>query len=309
MPPLRSAPDWTRFAVGLYEGVSEATFLSKMTVKLENGLGLGLAQWNRIDRTTLTVSDTTWSKPTPPSLNAEYERNYAPHDPRIKSAFQNFGQFLPCWRLVDSAEFEKSIIVNEWSDRRDVAARWTAVCIWGIDKTSLGLLAFCRPRKDGPIQMEELRIVKRLRSHVRRAAQLHHLFRDEPPRGRAFDDAWNSRSQAVFLMGKGRRLLSMNHAAQSPLELGDVFHTRWGELSAREHRLAATLDNALAAARKFDLAIYPRPIAFAWPRFGGEVTLRTEILALHGVVAELGMGEQAEAVIICRDVPHRSVSH
>jgi hypothetical protein len=305
MSGLRSSASWTRLASALYEGVGERDFLTRMTVAVNNGMSMGVTQWSRLDRASLKATDTVWSRPSPASLYSEYERHYAVHDPRITAAFEKFGQFLPCWRLVDAGAFERSVIVNEWSDRKDVDTRWTAVCIWGVDDENLGLLALCRPRKDGPIQLDELKIVKRLRSHVRRAAQLHFLFRGEP-RGRAFDDAWCSRSRPVFLLGKGRRILAVNEAGQDLLSMGDVFQTRWGELTARTPRLLAALDNALAAARRFDLDIHPRPLAVAWPRLGGLTTLKVEVMALPGVAAELGLGERADAILMCREVPHRA---
>jgi hypothetical protein len=303
---IRSEEKWTRLAARLYSSAGDVSFLERMTVALNDGLGMGVTQWSGLDRATLTPSGTAWSRPSPASLYAEYERNYAQHDPRVHAAFQNFGQFLPCWRLVDAEAFEKSIIVNEWSDRRDIDTRWTSICVWGIDESNLGLLALCRPRKDGPIQLDELKIVKRLRSHVRRAAQLHFLFREQPPRGRAFNDAWGSRSQAVFVLGRGRRLLSYNGAGQELLGAGDVFQTRWGELTAREPHLLAALDNALSAARKFDLDISPRQIAVAWPRFGGMTAIKAEVMALPGLSAEVGLGERAEAVVMCREFPRVS---
>jgi hypothetical protein len=308
MPKNTSEASWRTLSAKIYEGVADRTFLERMTAALNDGMGMGVTQWSGVNRATMSASGTAWSRPSPPSLYAEYERYYAVHDPRIEAALQNFGKFLPCWRLVDPEKFEKSIIVNEWSDRRDIDTRWTSVCIWGVDDDNLGLLAFCRPRKDGPIQLDELHIANRLRSHVRRAAQLHFLFSETPLRARAFDDAWGSPIRPVFLMGKGRRLLAANEAGHSLLAMGDVFQTQWGELTAREPRLLAALDNALAAAHRFDLDITPRQIFLGWPRYGGMTALKAEVMALPGVAAETGLGEQAQAVIMCREVPRRRIA-
>jgi hypothetical protein len=306
MTRQRSQASWTKLAASLYDGVADSSFLERMTIKVNSGLGMGVTQWSGLDRATLTPAGTAWSRPSPPSLYEEYERYYAAHDPRVHNAFQKFGQFVPCWQLVDAEAFDKSAIVNEWSDRKDIDTRWAAVSIWGVDDKNLGLLALCRPRKEGPIQLDELRPAKRLRSHIRRAAQLHYLFREQSPRGRAFDDAWGSRSQAVFLLGHGRRLLGSNGAGHDLLAMGDVFQMRWGELVSREPRLSAALDTAIAAARRFDLDILPRPIAIGWPRFGGEATLRMEAMALPGIAADLGLGERVQTLLMCREVPrHR----
>jgi hypothetical protein len=307
MSQIRSASEWTQIAASLYEGVTGYSFLERMTVSLNRALGMGVTQWSSVDRKTMSATGTVWSRPSPASLYEEYARHYAVHDPRIEAAMRNFGRVLPCWRLVDAREFDKSIIVNEWSDRKDIDTRWSAISISGVDEDNLGLLAILRPRKDGPILFEELKIVKRLRSHIRRAAQLHNLFREQPPRGRAFDDAWGSRSRAVFILGRGRRLLTSNDGAQNLLQMGDVFQTRWGELTARDPILLATLDHALGAALQFDLSVSPRPIVFGWPRYGGMTTLRAEVMALPGIAAEIGLGERAEAILMCRDVPHVSI--
>jgi hypothetical protein len=305
MNQRRSEDNWTRLAASLYDGITGHSFLERVTVSVNHATGMGVTQWTKLDRLTLSPADTSWSRPTPQTLNAEYEREFAPHDPRIAAALKNFGRLLPCWRLVDNDAFEKSFIVHEWSDRKDIDCRWSAVSIWGVDDDNLGLLAVLRPRKAGPIQIDELRIVNRLRSHIRRAAQLHYLFREQSSRGRTFDDAWASPIRPVFLLGRGRRLLAANGAGHDLLGAGDVFQTRWGELTARAPRLLAALDNALAAARRFDLDIHPKPIAIGWPRFGGLTALKAEVMAIPGLSAELGLGERAEALVICREVPRR----
>jgi hypothetical protein len=191
-------------------------------------------------------------------------------------------------------------------DRKDVDRRWGVACIWNVDQDYAGLLAFLRPRTKGPVQLEEISIPKRLRSHIRRAAQLHFMFKESPARGRVFDRIWGSSSQAVFVMGRGRRLLSANSAGHDLLTIGDVFQTRWGELTAREPRLLAALDNALSAAVRFDLAIHPKPIVLGWPRRNGRTIARIEVMALPGIAAETGVPDQALALVFCRDAPRQS---
>jgi hypothetical protein len=302
MSAIRSAADWTRFAAGLYQGITNRNYFLEMTVTMERGVGIGMVQWTTVERSNGVPLDNCWSSPCDQKIIDEYTQHIQPIDPRIKASLDNFGAFLPCWRILDPKEFDKSPVVGDWTDRKDINRRWGAACVWNIDERHAGLLALLRPRTKGAFQIDELKVVKRLRSHIRRAAQLHLLFRDHPPRGRAFDDAWGSPIRPVFLLGKGRRLLTANAAGLDLLSAGDVFQTRWGELTAREPNLLAALDNALSAARQFDLEIHPRPIAVAWPRFGGMNAIKAEVMAVPGLTAELGLGERAEALIVCREV-------
>jgi PAS domain-containing protein len=229
----------------------------------------------------------------------EYIEHIQPVDPRVHASLANYGVFLPCWKILDPAEFDKSPVVGDWTDRKDINRRWGAACVWDIDQAHAGLLAFLRPRTEGAFQMEELAPVKRLRSHVRRAAQLHFLFRGAPG-GRIFDHMWGAQSQAVFLLGRGKRLLGANEAAHEILRSGEIFAAAWGELIAREPRLAATLDHALAAARQFDLTIHPRSVTFAWPFKDGRTALHAEAMALPGLAAETGVGERVELLLFAR---------
>lgn len=308
MPVIRSAAGWTRLAANIYQGVSAGDYLHELTLRMERDVGAGMMQWTSVDRTSKSPIETYWSTPTPRSLMEEWDRHIMPHDPRFAGILARYGELLPCWKLVDVEAFEKSVVVGDWADRKDVDRRWCAACILDIDAAHAGLFAFLRPRIAGAYQIRELDPIKRLRGHLRRAAQLHFLFREQSPRGRAFDDAWGARSRAVYILGRGWRLLAMNQAGQKLLSKGDVLQTRWGELVPRAPRLQRTLNNALTAALRFDLDIYPRPIAVAWPRSDGVSTLVIEIMSLPGIAAEVGLGENAQALVICRNVRHGGAS-
>jgi hypothetical protein len=304
MPPPRNAETWTRFAASLYQGLSAGDFLHGLTVRMEKRVGIGMVQWTTIKHATGQPIDNCWSTPCDPKLIDEYVEHIQPVDPRIHASLANFGAFLPCWSILDPFEFDKSPVVGDWTDRKDVNRRWGAACIWDIDAAHAGLLAFLRPRTEGAFQMEELAPVKRLRSHIRRAAQLHFLFRDAPG-GRLFDRAWGAQNQSVLLLGRGKRLLGANGAAHKLLRDGDVFTAAWGELIAKEPWLAATFDNALAAARQFDLTIHPRSVTFIWPRKDGQSALHAEVMALPGLGAETGIGERVELLLFARTLPRQ----
>jgi DNA-binding CsgD family transcriptional regulator len=287
------------FVRGLYDGVTDAGFFDQLTRKLHHHLELGTVQWTVIDRRIGSITSNSLSEDFGNQF-AEYEREFWSIDPRVPETLKNFGRLLPCWKLVDPDTFDRSPVVGDWTDRKDVDRRWCAPVTWAIDERHAALLVYLRPRKLGAHQIDELRPAKALLPHLRRAAELRHLLAGDAGASGLFADQWGSAHRAIFWLGAGRRILARNAAAERLLSLGHVLTATWGRLSARAPHDDAVLEAAIQASSHEP----PPPAQIIAPLagLGAGVAWRARVVSLGGAAAEIGVARGASHLLELEEI-------
>ena len=302
--------DWERRSAKapnrtLYEGLAEADFLGRMVRNFHDITGLGLTQFTLLSRSDQAHRDTVWSEDHP-KIMEEYRDYVFPQDPRMAAYAACVGRFHACWEVVDTEALEAMDFIGAWADRKDVDKRWGAASVWPIDHEQLGVLAVVRPRREGAYDLKELRLAERLKEHVRRAAQLHLFLANHREHGRAVSHAWGSGTTPVFLIGTGRRILSMNEAAEVMVQRCDVVQARWGLLCALNDFETRALDHALSAAALHGLFIPQGTLQVPLQGFGGQMAWAADIIAVAPVQQELGLNSAVRAIVTLREVRSKS---
>jgi hypothetical protein len=291
------------FVRGLYDGITDAGYFDRLMRRAAADFGLYTAQWTDIDWRTNAAVGNYWSERFP-ELIVEYERDIWPHDPRIHGVLAHAGQFRTCWEVSDAAAFDKSWLAGEWTDRKDVDRRWGAGVVMPIDEQHAAFFTFIRPRRLGPVQLDELKTPRMLARHLRRAAELRLLLAGSLLASGFFADQWGSANRAVFWLGSERRVLARNMAAERLLSLGYVLTARWGRLAARTPHDDAVLEAALQAA----LREPPPPAQIIAPLSGtGEgVAWKVRVVSLGSAASEIGVACGASLILAVDEVARSS---
>lgn len=244
----------------------------------------------------------------PQAMIEDYIQLYADGDPRIAGAADRSGRMVACHELVDTGAFERTALVTEFLDRKELNLRWCCGHVETLDSDTTMLVSLMRERKRGPFEPQDVVAIERLSRHLHRAARLHaDLARTELALAR-LEATLDQLSDAIFVCERDGRVRHMNQAAVRLAERGDAVLVAAGLLRAVQSDAARQLAGAMmdAASLSPDCPNGRTDVVLHRPADASPVIAR-----LHPLPRHLGMDvrtARGEVVIVVRDPAASSLS-
>lgn len=243
----------------------------------------------------------------PQDMISDYTNHYIGQDPRMAAAAGNTGRMIGCHEYLDVEAFERTALVNEFLDRKDMNLRWCTAHLENLGGGATMLVSMMRPRDRGHFEKHEMRALDRLSHHLHRAARLHvDLARSELASAH-FETTLDRLADAVFVCDRDGRILHMNATATGMIERGTMLRAAQDRL--RPARAAESAAFALAlrgAADPFADNVETASLALRGPE--GTLPL---VARFHTLPRDLGPDVRAahgEVLIVVRD-PNLSARH
>ena len=236
----------------------------------------------------------------PPERIGEYTDHYIEQDPRMAAAAGRTGRMIGCHEYIDVEAFERTALVNEFLDRKDMNLRWCTAHLENLGGGATMLVSMMRPRSRGHFEKHEMRALEHFSRHIHRAARLHvDLARSELASAR-FETTLDRLADAVFVCdGKGR-ILHMNEAGAGMIERGNLLRAAQDRLRpARAEESAAFALALRGAADPFTGGIETASLALRGPE--GTLPL---LARFHTLPRNLGpdvRSARGEVLIVVRD--------
>lgn len=269
-----------RLVSRMYDAVLEPNYFQHMVELIDSNVDLGMIQFQAINLTNQTYGENHWSRPYPPNIIEEYRTHILPIDPRPRAAEKFFGQLVPCWQLIEPGEFDKSEIVRGWLDRKDVDRRWSAGCVWPIDRDEIAFLTALRPRREGAFGAAELSKLRAILPYVRRTAELHLKLSNLRHRTSNLAHAVDTLPHAIIVLDEARNIVSRSCAGEHLLALADGFTEKKGKLSCVRETDIKFVDRALAEAVSSHAQANDACLSFEVRRAHGRLPLRVRAVPL-----------------------------
>jgi|GEM_PF-3698252 len=244
----------------------------------------------------------------PQAAIEDYIQVYADGDPRVAGAADRSGRMVACHELVDTDSFERTALVTEFLDRKELNLRWCCGHVEGLDTDTTMLVSLMRERRRGPFEPREVAAIERLSRHLHRAARLHaDLAQTELALAR-LEATLDQLSDAVFVCERDGRVRHMNQAAVRLAERGDSVLVAAGFLRAAQidavQRLARAMTDAACLSPNFPSG--RADVVLHRPADGSPVVARLHPLPRHlGTDVRTARGE---IVIVVRDPITSSLS-
>lgn len=272
----------------MYDAVLEPNYFQHMVELIDRSVDLGMIQFQAINLTNETYGENHWSRPYPPNIVEEYRAHILPIDPRPRAAGKFFGQLVPCWQLIEPAEFDKSEIVRGWLDRKDVDRRWSAGCVWPIDRDEIAFLTALRPRREGAFGDAELGKLRAILPYVRRTAELHLKLSNLRHRVSNLVHTVDTLPRAIIVLDEARNIVSRSHEGERLLALADGFTAKRGKLGCAREADIKFVDRALAEVASGHPRADDACLSFEVRRTHGRPPFRVRAVPLKPPSAQIG---------------------
>lgn len=235
----------------------------------------------------------------PAKMADQYTQQYMAQDPRMEVNHRAIGRVTACHEFVDVEDFERTDLVNDFLDHKEVDLRWCAAHVEKPDPDITMLVSFMRPRRRGPFERQETRRIERLSRHVHRAGRLHFDLARASLAATRLETALDLLDEAVFVCRRDGRIRHMNAAAVRMIEGGAPLGAGRGRLRPARAEDADGFARALAAAAD-PFAAGTAPASFALRGPAGTLPL---LARLHTLPRSLGLDGPArgEVLIVVRD--------
>ena len=161
-----------------------------------------------------------------------YKSQYVEEDIRLPAAIKHAGQAVAADDFIDVEAFEKTSLVNEFLDAKNMDVRWCAAHMEIPAKDTVVLVSMMRARARGQFDKSEVREIGRLTSHIHRATRLHLDMNQAAIHSSRLEATLDAMSDVVFVCDRHGRLIHMNEAGARCLEKGIYLSGRLGQMSA-----------------------------------------------------------------------------
>lgn len=189
-----------------------------------------------------------------------YFEKYVKLDPSTTGHyFADIGQPIATADLMPYDEFLETQFYKEWVQPQGLVDFVSAV----LDKsvTSAALFGVFRSERDGVVDDEARRRMRRIVPHIRRAVLVGRLIDLKSAEAATFADTLDGLSAGICLVDASGRVVHANAACYVILDAGDPFCVTGGRLVARDAEVDQTLQALFAAAGDGDVAIGTQGIA------------------------------------------------
>jgi DNA-binding CsgD family transcriptional regulator len=175
---------------------------------------------------------------------AEYADHYWAQDPRVKWAFTHPpGDVFVDYNFTSERQMDRSEYYSDFLRRQGL--RYCIGIVALNERNQHCGIAVHRSRRQGAFDMPEMRIVRRLVPHFRRAVQLQERFSAVQARERCLSDAIDRLAMGTIFVDSGSRPLQMNRAAENILRQGDGLVATRNGLAAAQSAVTASLRRAV----------------------------------------------------------------
>lgn len=175
-----------------------------------------------------------------------YEREWRDKDPRYQLAMRRRDEVLADTMVLDMAAFERTDVHHE------VLAKWdNHYSLFGNHTAAPDLLfaaAWLRAKREGPFGESEVRHIRALAPHLKRAVRLRHLV--GTLRGEIADlrRALDAVPMPTLILDEKRAVVCANRSGEEVLRARDGLRTEQGQLIATKLAERAALEKAIAKA-------------------------------------------------------------
>lgn len=134
------------------------------------------------------------------------------------------------------------------------------------DRTMVGNAIFSQHESAGPIDDAQLRGLRLLAPHIRRAVTISNLFDMKAVEAATFAATMEALTVGVVLADDDAKIVHSNAAATAMLEAGDPIVERDGRIAVQSATTTASLQSAIAQAAKDEAALGQKGIGIPIPR-------------------------------------------
>jgi len=233
----------------------------------------------------------------------DYFQRYLDHyfhiDPLMQPAYRRrVGEVFTFSGYEGRADVLKSAYYKEWVEPQG----WIDLMECALDRTASGIaLLRCVRHKDvGYVTNAEIRRMKLIVPHFRRAVLIGKVIDHHKIRSAAFAETIDGLATAVFLVNAQGGLVHANHSAQAMLDTRDPFTAVRGVLTAFDQRTNRALGEAVVAARDGDAGIEASGIAIHLSGPGGDHFIAHVLPLTAGARRQAGTIHAAVAALFVR---------
>ena len=150
-------------------------------------------------------------------------------------------------------DWQKNRYVTEWAAPQGIADSIVLIC--ARSPARVGNIGFGRHQSAGPIGEGELRLMRLLAPHIRRAVTISDMLETATVAAATFETTLDSFSAGVFLVDARGQVVHANRAGKMILERHDPVRLRDGALKTWLPATTSALENAIALASQSEIAI------------------------------------------------------
>lgn len=161
-----------------------------------------------------------------------YQNQYANDDMRLPAVVNHTGKAFAADDFIDVEAFEKTSLVNEFLDAKDVNLRWCVAHMEAPSKDTVVLTSMMRSRDRGSFSKTEVDEIGLLTPHIHRAIQFHFDMNLAAINANRLEATLDAISDAIFVCDRHGRLVHVNETGAYCLDKSIYLSGRSGQLSA-----------------------------------------------------------------------------